>query len=675
MTADGPQVRTLTLARGYLSTSEPVVHFGLGNQKLIARLTVEWPSGRRQTFTDLAADRRYTVTEPASGPDTPPPARPVPLFAEVGLAATLDISNHEQPLNEPNRQPLAPFRFNRPGPAAVCADLDGDGEDDLVLGGVSGEPGRLLSNLGGGQFLTYGANVFGREVGVADGPILAFDADADGDLDLLVTKAGVAAPADDPAYQPHLWLNGGRGRFAAAPPGMLPPLPISVGAAAAADFEHTGRLGLFIGGRMVPGRYPHPPRSALLAWRDGHYADVTAEIAPSLAARGMVTAALWSDVDGDGWPDLLVAYDWGPVACYRNVNGRRFEDVTETLGFAAAGIGWWSSIASADFNGDGRPDYVVGNLGLNTRYRASAAEPAVLYANVVLAGSAPLLVEAQAEEGRWYPLRPRDLWVRTYPPLGRRYPTAEAYAKATLDDVFPPAALTAATRLAATELRSGIFLSQRGGEGANAGVTYRFVPLPRLAQIAPVHGIVAGDFDGDGRTDLVLVGNSYAPMPETGRFDGGLGWLLRGDGAGGFDLVAPDESGFIVPGDARALVAADLNQDGWPDVFTTRNNTRPLTFLNRGRSGRHSFGVALQGGPGNPTAVGARLALQLADGSTQTTEISAGSGYLSQSSPTAFFGYPDSAPPVRLRIRWPDGRETEQRFPAPPPKRVRLAQP
>jgi len=666
-TADGVQMRTLTLARGYLSTSEPLVHFGLGHNISIPRLTVEWPSGRRQTYTDLAADRRYVITEPANA-SPPPPARVAPQFTEAGPAANLTLPNHELPLNELGQQPLLPFRFNRPGPAAVFADLDGDGEDDLALGGVAGEPGQLLSNLGGGQFLLYGASLFKENVSVGDGPIIALDADADGDLDLLVTKAGVAAPADGPAYQPHLWLNDGRGRFAPAPAGMLPPLPISAGAAVAADFEHTGRPGVFIGGRVVPGRYPLSPRSALLAWRDGRLVDVTPEVAPALARRGMVTAALWADVDGDGWPDLLVAYDWGPVACYRNVAGKQFEDVTEKLGFAAAGAGWWRSLASADFNGDGRPDFVAGNAGLNTRYHASVTEPALLYANVVLDGPAGHLVEAQAEGGKWFPVRSRETLVGAFPSLARRFPSAESFARATLEEVFPPATLAAAGRFAATELRSGIFLSQPDG-------TYRFTPLPRLAQIAPVHGIAAGDFDGDGRADLLVAGNSYAPIPETGRFDGGMGWLLRGDGVGGFIPVPPAESGLLVPGDARALAVADLNQDGWPDVLATRNNDRPLLFLNRGRPGRHSFGVALRVAPGNPAAVGAQLTLYLADGSMQTAGVAAGSGYWAQSSSTVFFGYPDSVLPVRLRIRWPDGHETERAFATPPPKLLRIAQP
>jgi hypothetical protein len=672
--AHGRQLRTLTLARGYLSTSEPIVHFGLGADTLVDELTIEWPSGRRQVLRQLPADHRYTLVEPADS--APPVSRPAPLFTEVAHAANLDATNHERPTTGPELPPLVPFRFNRPGPAAACADLDGDGEDDLVVGGVAGEPGQLLSNLGGGQFIAYGSNLFQENTGVADGPILALDADADGHLDLLVTKAGIGAADGSPAYQPRLLRNDGHGRFAPAPAGMLPSLPVSVGAVAAADFEHTGRLGIFIGGRLVPGRYPQAPRSALLAWRDGRYADVTAELAPDLAARGMVTAALWSDVDGDGWPDLLVAYDWGPVACYRNVNGRRFEDVTAKFGFAAAGSGWWSALAAADFNGDGRPDIVVGNVGLNTRYRASAASPAALYAGVTLDGSAPGLVEAAFADGHWYPLRPIDLLVHAFPSLVRRFPTVDAYAKATLEEVFPAPALAAATRLEAVELRSGVFLSQPdGAQGESGRVTYRFVPLPRLAQIAPVHGLAAGDFDGDGRADILLVGNSYAPVPETGRFDGGLGWLLRGDGQGGFTPVPPAESGFIVPGDARALVVTDLNQDGWPDAFATRNNDAALAWLNHGRPGRHSFGVRLRGVPGNPTAVGARLRVELADGSSQTAEVAAGSGCLAQSGAAVFFGYPEESPPLRVRIRWPDGGETTRDFTAPPPALLRLSPP
>jgi hypothetical protein len=663
----GHQMRTLTLARGYLSTSEPVVHFGLGASTTVRRLTLEWPSGYRQEFTGLAVDQRYTITE-APAPAAAAPAAPTPQFTEISEAAHLNATNHEALLNELSKQPLLPARLNRVGPAATFADLDGDGEDDLALGGVTGEPGQLFSNLGGAQFTSYGGNLFSEATATADGPILALDVNGDGALDLLVTKTGVAAPADSAAYQPRLLLNSGDGRFKPAPPELLPALPISVGAAVAADFEHSGHLGIFLGGRVVPGRFPQTPRSALLAWRNGRYVDVTPDFAPDLATRGMVTAALWSDVDRDGWADLLVAYDWGTIACYHNESGKRLVDVSEKLGFATAGTGWWRSLAAADFNGDGRPDYAVGNAGLNTPYRASPEEPALLFAGVSVNGGAPQLVEAQLDHSRAYPRRSRDVMIKFFPSIAAKYRTTDEYAKATLDDLFPAAALAAATKLAATEPRSGVFLSQPDG-------TFRFEPLPRLAQIAPIFGMAAGDFDGDGRSDLVVVGNSFAPIPEIGRFDGGAGWLLRGDGRGHFTPADPATSGFIVRRDAKALAVSDLNRDGWPDLFVTRNNDRALAFQNRPLPGRHSFGVALRGPRGNPAAVGAQLTLTLADGSTQTVEITAGSGYFSQSSGTAFFGYTDSAPPRQLKIRWPDGRLTEQNFTSPPSRLLRLSAP
>jgi hypothetical protein len=540
---------------------------------------------------------------------------------------------------------------------ALTADFDRDGLDDFAIGGVTGEAGRLLSNLGDAQFLTYGANFF-PETRVPDGPLVALDANADGNLDLLVTKSGVAAPAGSTAYEPRLLLNDGRGRFAPAP-ALLPSLPVSVGAAIAADFEHSGHAGIFIGGRSVPGAYPQVPRSALLAWREGRYVDVTAELAPDLAAVGLVTAALWSDVDDDGWIDLLVACEWGPVACFRNVGGRHFENVTEKYGFASGGTGWWHAIAAADFNGDGRLDYAVGNTGLNTRYHASAEFPALLYAGVSVAGAAPQLIEAEAVGGVYYPLRDRETLARLIPAALRPFPTAGAYARAKLTDVFPADVLAGATKLAATELRNGVFLSQPDG-------TWKFTPLPRLAQLAPIQSFYAGDLDGDGHADLLFAGNSFAPTPETGRFDGGLGGLLRGDGHGGFAVVPILESGWAVPGDARSLVATDLDQDGWPDFLVTRNNDRALFFHNAGRPGARSAGVSLQGHPGNPAAVGARLTLVLGDGVCELAEKGVG---------PVFFGWPEKNPPVRLKIRWPDGRVSEQTFTTPPARQLTISAP
>ena len=550
-----------------------------------------------------------------------------------------------------------PRRQNRLGPGIAIGDLRGDRSEAVVIGGSTGSPARVLVVSGEAKFTLLDGALPPTAATLPDAAPLVFDADGDGRLDLFLPKGGVAAPAGDAAYQPRLYFNRGGGRFEPAPATTLPPLPVSAGPAVAADFNRDGRLDLFIGGRVVPGAYPETPRSVLLVNRGGTFADVTDEIAPGLAHVGLVSAALWTDVDGDGWPDLLLALQWGGVRCWRNLAGRRFEDWSERWGFTSAGSGWWNSLAAADFNGDGRLDYAVGNCGLNTQYRASPAEPALLYRGVFDASDRAQLLEAEYDAGRIVPVRGRSTLEFVLPSLLRKFPTFRAYAAATLEDLVSPDRLQAAERFAATELRSGVLLSQPDG-------TYRFEPLPRPAQIAPIFGLVAGDFDGDGRADLYAVQNSYAPIPEVGRFDGGVSQLLHGDGHGQFTPVPPAVSGLVVPGDAKALAVLDLDGDGWPDFLVTRNNERMLAFANTGVAGRQSLRVVLRGPAGNPTAIGARITVVLTDGLQQTAEVAAGSGYLSQSTAACFFGFPDSNPPRVIRVRWPSGRTTEIAGPA-----------
>ena len=378
----GVQVRQLALARGYSSSSEPAVHFGFGNDTLIKRLVVTWPSGRVQMFADLPVDRRFTITEP-SGPapklsvaeNSPPPGQ----FSEVSQAEGLLLRSREEPVDEDSLQRLVPVRLNRRGPALAVGELGDPGRDAVVVGGTTLDPRRILQGAAGGQYAIADVAAIATGLEINDGPVLLFDAQGDGKNDLLVTRGGNSLPAGAPEYQPKLFLNDGHGGFRPAPDGVLPPMLINAGAAAAADFEHNGRLGLFIGGRVLPGQYPIRRQSALLANRGGRFEDVTDALAPGLREVGMVTAALWTDVDGDGWPDLLLALEWGNVKYFHNNQGRGFEDWTEKAGFAAAGTGWWTSIAAADFNGDGRMDYVVGNVGLNTQYHADPAHPALLF--------------------------------------------------------------------------------------------------------------------------------------------------------------------------------------------------------------------------------------------------------------------------------------------------------
>jgi len=650
-TDSGVQVRPLVLARGALSSSEPVLHFGLGDDTRIRRLTVSWPSGHLQAFTDLGVDSRLEITEP-SAPASPAQA-PGPAagqFADVSRRANFSLVCRESPVDETVQEPLLPMRQNRRGPGLAVGDIDGDGRDDVVLGGTPADPARVLLAQGPGAFAQAGA--FPAEGPLSDGPLLLLDVDGDGHNDLVLSKGGTNLPAGAPQYQPRLYLNDGRGRFRPAPASALPPLPVSVGALAAADFDRGGRLGLFIGGRVVPGQYPLAPRSALLANRGGRFEDVTDELAPGLREVGMVTSALWSDVDGDGWPDLLLTLEWGGVRYFHNGRGRGFEDWTERSGFGSAGAGWWNSIAAADFNGDGRMDYVVGNLGLNTPYSATSERPALIFYGDFRGDGDRQLVEAYYEGDRLYPRRTRRELGAAIPSILKRFPRNDYFARATLGEILGEEQLARAQRFAATELRSGALMSQPDG-------TYRFEPLPRIAQIAPIQGLVAGDFDGDGRADVYAVQNSFAPYAWMGRFDGGLSQLLRGDGRGGFAPAIALESGLLVPGDAKGLAVVDLAQDGWPGFLVTRNNGATLAFRNSGVRGRRSMRVALRGSAGNPTAVGARITVDCADGSAQSGEVTCGSGYFSQSTAACFFGYADSRPPVRARVRWPSGASTE----------------
>jgi hypothetical protein len=373
-------------------------------------------------------------------------------------------------------------------------------------------------------------------------------------------------------------MNDGRGNFRKSD-GNLPLEGVSGSRVAAADFDGDGDIDLFVGGRVIPGQYGLDPESVLLV-NDGrgHFVNATAKLAPDLAHVGMVTDATWQDVNGDGRLDLIVVGEWMPITIFLNRGKGRLER-TDTPGLEKSD-GWWNRIIAGDFTGDGRVDFVVGNLGLNTRFRASEKEPAIMYVKDFDGNGFVEQIIACYNNGRSYPLALRDDLIRSLPYLEARYVSYANYAHATVADVFPAEQLRDAVVKRAYTFSTA--LARNNGDGS-----FTLVPLPREAQLSPVYGILATDVDRDGKLDLLLAGNFDGVKPEIGRMAAGYGLFLRGNGAGAFRPVRTTESGFFVPGQAR-----DIKRIATPRgelYVVTRNNDRPLVFrFNRGALQRAS---------------------------------------------------------------------------------------
>lgn len=575
-TASGVQVRQLFTERGIVASEPPLAHFGLGSDTTIKRLTVRWPRGQIQTLENLPADQLLTIKEPELPENARPnpallktPPRPDALFTETAGPRGLNHTNTLRPFDEFSRQRLLPRRLNGLGPVLAAADVNGDGIEDIFVTGTAGQAGELFLGRKDGPFQRADRQPLSTASETDFVGAIFLEVNGDRHPDLLLVSGGVRHPAGDASLDDLLFLNDGQGGFTPAPAGTLPSDAESTAAIAAADFDGDGRADVFIGGRVVPGKYPEAPRSFLYRNVAGKLVDVTDELAPGLRRIGMVTAAAWADLDGDKRTDLILTLEWGSVVYFHNT-GKGLENLTEKSGLAAV-TGWWSALAIADVNGDGRLDLIAGNVGLNTKYHATASDPATLFAGDLDGTGRSTLLEAQSEEGKLFPLRGRSKLAYSFPWLPKKFPTYQTFARATVSEIFEADRLAAARRLTATELASGIFLQQTDG-------TFAFHPLPRLAQIAPINAIVARDLDGDGKVDLFCVGNNFGPEPNTGRFDGGLGTFLKGDGRGNFVALSAAQSGISVPGDARSAVAVSLSGGQEVGIAVSRCDG-PLLFF------------------------------------------------------------------------------------------------
>ncbi|WP_375446938.1 VCBS repeat-containing protein [uncultured Fibrella sp.] len=531
-------------ARGYQSSVSPLLHFGLGAVGTVDSLRVVWPTGKQQVVRQVKGDQAITLTETqASGTYQPVESAPA-VFTEV--KSPIVYRHPATTVNDFKRQPLLVNPLSFSGPCLVKGDVNGDGLDDVYAGGGNGQAGTLFLGRPGGAFQPKSVAAFTDDTRSDDADAVFVDVNGDGFPDLYVASGGYANfMPDDALLQDRLYLNDGKGNFTKSP-AALPAMHTSKSCVRVADVNGDGKPDLFVGGRVIPGRYPETPPSYLLI-NDGHgkFTDKTAELAPALQRIGMVTDAAWVDLSGDKQPELVVVGEWMPVTVFTKTAGKLTDHTTDF--FAKPYKGWWNKLLVGDFNKDGKADLVIGNMGLNTQCKASDKEPAELvYKDFDDNGSVdPILCFYM--QGKTYPYVFRDELLDQISMMRGRFPDYKSYADQTLETIFTPEELQGATRLEANELKTSYF--QRGTDGK-----FQTMTLPQEVQFSPICAMTTLDYDHDGNADLLMAGNINQARLRFGKSDANFGLLLKGNGRGGFRAVPQSASGFRLTGDVRSIL-------------------------------------------------------------------------------------------------------------------------
>ena len=609
------------LTRGYKSTVDHTVHFGLGEVKEIDSLEIVWPDGKYELLTNIKPNQTLILSHTNSIPykETPEYKSPL-LFTEVSDIPGLEHVHQAEDFVDFKVQQLLPHKHSENGPGIAVGDANGDGYEDFYIGGSTSFPGSLYIQNEEGDF---SQKQISNDSLNDDMGALFFDVENDGDLDLYVVSGGSRYPNEAKEYQDRLYINSGSGEFTKSS-NALPEMYTSGSVATAADFDKDGDLDVFVGGRITPGRYPVAPRSYLLRNDNGKFTDVIKEVAPEIQNIGMVSSAVWSDYDSDGLLDLILVGEWMPLTVMKQEKDSNesieFRNVTEEAGLAHTS-GWWNSIVADDFDNDGDIDYVAGNLGLNSRYTASEEEPISVYAKDFDANGSIDPIMFYYLNGKKYPTHGRDELINQLPYMRHRFKRYSDYGKTTFDEFFKEGELNDALVLTNYELRSSYI--ENLGDGK-----FELSPLPIEAQFAPINGIISKDFNGDGNTDLLVVGNSYATEKNVGRYDATIGNYLQGDGQGNFKPVEVNSSGFFVDGNAKAMVEI-LGSNGNPLILVSQRTDSLKIFQTTGSSKKYTLGL-------NP--LDQRVEIFSKKGLKKIKEFSYGSSYLGQSSRVLYLG-------------------------------------
>jgi len=553
--------------RGFQSSIEPNLLFGLGKTTLIDSLQVIWPDGKEQVLKNVKADQTITLkNSEASTVRNIAKNKIEPLFEEVGQKL-LDKAavHHEDRYNDFDQEILLFKMLSTEGPRVIRGDMNKDKLTDFILLGAAGDPDKLFLQQPDGSFHFQPVPAFNKNAGTFESTCGALlDYDKDGDLDLMIGSGGNEIEMSKMNFSIRVYNNDGHGNFSIAP-SAVPPVIGNFSTLKVDNTDAAGNYHIFLGARTVPGNYGLPPRSYLLVNDNGKWKDIAP---PSLANVGMVTDASWTDIDGDGDKDLVVIGDWMAITIFKNENGT-FENPTTIPN----SNGWWNRIEAADLDGDGDQDFVLGNWGLNTKLKASPERPLTMYVNDFdNNGKSEFIINWYPPlDSIAYPFATKQELTAQLPGLKKQILRYEDYANKTYDSLFSPEIRSRSLRYEANNLQSAILWNNNG--------TFELQALPLEAQISPVFGIVADDLDGDGKMDLWLGGNFYALKPQAGRENASKGVFLKGNGERSFIYISPRESGIRVDGEVRDAGVIQVNRS--KHLIIGRNNASVLLFGKR----------------------------------------------------------------------------------------------
>lgn len=545
------QYAELSVIRGFQSSVDPVLHFGTGNKKEIDSLEVVWPGGLSQKLFKVAANKRLVLSQKNAANPVRQPLKPADegYFTDITDQINLGFLHAESNYVDFKTTATLHKMLSKGGFPIAVADVNSDGLDDIFAGGSykAGKPTLLLQQPSG-RFEKRAISADSLHENIA---ATFFDADGDNDPDLIIVNGGNEEPAADKSfYGVQLYINDGRANFTLSSSGTLPDISVSGSCVVANDFDKDGDQDLFIGGRLIPGKYPLPARSYLLR-NDSKagkpvFTDVTEQFSPGLMHAGMVCAALWADTNKDGFADLVLTGEWMPVQIYENKNGRSFQPQKKENGLNQH-TGWWNSLAAGDFDNDGDIDFIAGNEGLNTFYRASEKEPIRILAKDFNSDGTFDPLMGYYIQGTRYPSVPRDALNQQVIQFRRKFQHYSDYAQVKFDDLLNSEEKKDAYAAEVTRLQTSYI--ENLGDG-----NFKMHSLPVEAQKAPVFGIVTQDVNGDGHTDLILSGNFFPNEVNMGRQDASVGLLLLGNGKGGFSPLSCEQSGLMLRGDARKSI-------------------------------------------------------------------------------------------------------------------------